>query len=130
MTAPERPAPRAETRALFFRRIAVSAAVAALVIALGAVLYIAVEIRGTQLDGTPTGKKLVASADRILDCTDPKGKCAQRNQQATADYLGQIGAGNILAVVCALQVPNGTPLEQALHQVTDCVADQLANARP
>lgn len=91
------------------------------------------QVRQTQLEGTPTGRKLVASADRILDCTDPKGgkaSCYQQNQRRTAELVGQIGAGNILAVVCALQVENGTPLQKALDQVTACVARQLANARP
>lgn len=90
------------------------------------------QIRQTQLEGTPTGKKLVAASDRILDCTDPgvggspPGKCYKESQERTAKAVGQIGAANILAVVCALQVPNGTPLNQALDQVTACVARRLA----
>ena len=84
------------------------------------------QIRSTQLEGTPTGKKLVRSADRILDCTDPDGQCYKDGQERTAQVVGDIGAGNVLAVVCALQVPNGTPLQQALDEVTECVADRLA----
>jgi hypothetical protein len=87
------------------------------------------QIRQTQLEGTPTGKKLVAASDRILDCTDPAGgrdSCYQRNQRRTAEAVGQIGAANILTVVCALNVPNGTPLQEALDQVTQCVADRLS----
>lgn len=91
------------------------------------------QIRNTQLEGTPTGKKLVASADRILDCTEPTGgedSCYQRSQRATAEAVGQIGAANILAVVCALQVANGTPLDEALDQVTRCVSAKLAASKP
>lgn len=61
----------------------------------------------------------------IRDCTEPSGECFKRGQKATAEAVSQIGAGNILAVVCALNVPNGTPLEDALDQVTTCVADRL-----
>lgn len=84
------------------------------------------QIRKTQLEGTPVGQKLVSSADRILDCTDPKGECYKQSQNRTARAVQDISAGNILAVVCALQVPNGTPLDKALEQVTDCVAKRLA----
>ena len=97
--------------------------------------YLVAQVHKTQIDGTPTGKKLVTSADRILDCTDPgdkthpPGKCYAQNQRRTSDAVGQIGEANIVAVVCALHVPNGTPLNEALDQVTKCVADQLAAAR-
>lgn len=90
-----------------------------------AALAVIGEIRDTQLEGTPTGKRLLASSDRILDCTETDGECFKANQRRLADAVSDIGATNILAVVCALQVPNGTPLNDALDQVTACVVDRL-----
>lgn len=84
------------------------------------------QVRSTQLEGTPLGKQLASSANRILDCTDSAGDCYQRGQKRTASAVQQIAAGNILAVVCALQVPNGTPLDRAIDQVTACVAERLS----
>lgn len=61
----------------------------------------------------------------IRDCTETDGACFKANQRRLADAVSDIGATNILAVVCALQVPNGTPLNTALDQVTACVVDRL-----
>lgn len=89
------------------------------------------DIRATQLEGTPLGKQLVKSSDRILDCTEPgnaeipAGECYTRSQDRTAEVVAQVSAGNVLAVVCALDVPDGTPFEVALRQVSKCVAKEL-----
>lgn len=61
----------------------------------------------------------------IKDCTNTGGECFKANQRRLAQAVSDIGAGNILAVVCALRVPNGTPLDVALDQVTSCVAERL-----
>lgn len=111
---------------IFVLGMAATAVVVALIMTIG-------QIRATQIEGTPTGKKLVAASDRILDCTDsgtsgqPAGKCYRANQRRTANLVGQIGAGNILAVVCALAVPDGTPTDAALDEVTECVTERLSH---
>jgi hypothetical protein len=57
----------------------------------------------------------------VKDCTDPAGDCYKDGQKRTTQAVGNIAANNILAIVCALQVPDGTPLREALTQVTACV---------
>ena len=103
---------------------------------LGLLVVLLGQVRNTQLEGSPTGKRLLESSDRVLDCTDagdptsdpprPAGDCYVQNQKRTRDVVGDIGATNILAVVCALDVPDGTPTDRALRQVTKCVTDRLA----
>lgn len=85
-------------------------------------VVVVAQIRSSQVARAP---KTDATLAAIRDCTEPTGECFKRGQERTAEVVGQIGAGNILAVVCALQVENGTPLNQALEQVTQCVARKL-----
>ena len=54
---------------------------------LAATLELAGEVRDTQIEGTPLGKQLAASSERILDCTESTGVCYQRNQQRTAELV-------------------------------------------
>lgn len=58
-------------------------------------------IRQTQLEGTPTGQRLLEASDRILDCTDPNGECYQRNQDRTADVIGDLNRVAVYAAACA-----------------------------
>jgi hypothetical protein len=83
-------------------------------------------VRGTQVDNTQKADERDATLLAIQDCTQPSGECYKRGQKRTAAAVGDIGAANILTVVCALNVPNGTPLQEALDQVTQCVADRLS----
>jgi len=117
---------RRASRAEFVTRLFV---VGLLVLLIAAVVTI-FQVRGTQLEGTPTGRKLVASADRTLDCSEPTGECYQRNQKRLVAVIGEIGAANILTVVCALNVPDGTSIDAAVEQVTQCVTNRLAAAKP
>jgi hypothetical protein len=114
VTTSERPLPRAETRALFFRRMAVAFMAAALMVALGAVLYIAVQIRGTQIEGSPTGK-------RIESCTTPGKPCYDRGQAQTAKAVAQLLTGNVNALACAMQVPPGTTVDETIDLITACL---------
>lgn len=123
---PEDEQARRVARASFVSRLFVIVFGASLALALVAVVVLALSIRSTQIEGTPTGKKLMASSNRILDCTDPSGECFKQGQRRTAKAVGDINAASLLVVVCALQVPNGTPLNEALDQVSTCVAKRLA----
>lgn len=75
----------------------------------GALVWTVVSVRNTQLEGTPTGKQLLASAERILDCTDPgdpasgkpPGKCFSDSQARTAEAVGSI-SDNSLRVSAAI----------------------------
>lgn len=112
-------------RAELVKRVLIVVTAVAVMVVLGLQVALLNQVRRTQIEGTPTGRKLVAASDQILSCTDPTGECYQEGQRRTATAVSDISASNILAVVCALDVPNGTPLNQALQQVTDCVAQRL-----
>lgn len=123
---------RRVARSEFITRVFVVAMAGALI---AAVVTLA-QVRETQLEGTPLGKTLVKSAERILECTEPgtakqpAGECYQRNQQRTAKAVGDIGRINVLAVVCAADVDPSLPFKTRLAQVSKCVADGLAADPP
>lgn len=85
-------------------------------------------VRDTQLEGTPTGKKLVASADRILDCTEPQGQCFKRSQERTAKAVGDINRVIVLAAACSVGLDRGMTVDQRQIQIQQCVIDRLAIA--
>lgn len=101
-------------------------AVGLVVAMLLSVPIVTAQIRATQLDRQPQTEKNDETLAVIRDCTQPTGQCFKDGQKRTAEAVSQIGAGNILAVVCALAVPDGTPTNVALEQVTECVTKRLA----
>jgi hypothetical protein len=107
--------------------------VTAAAVILGIVAVLA-SIRQTQLEGTPTGRKLLASAERILDCTDPGdpktgrpvGKCYRDGQERTANAVGDINRVIILAAACSAGLPQGLSVQQRENEIESCVIDRLA----
>lgn len=61
----------------------------------------------------------------IVDCVTPAGKCYQDGQKRTADIVGKVLQGSIIAAVCANQETSGTPAEQ-VRAAEKCLADTLA----
>lgn len=103
---------RRAVRAELWTRAFIVFCVVMLTASLSALIYLAVQNRHT--------------LQRVNDCTQPTGKCYRDGQKRTERAVSDIGAGNILAVVCALQVPDDTPFDVALRRVSECVADELA----
>lgn len=105
--------------------------VAALIASLATIVILLGQVRDTQLDGTPTGKKLLASADRILDCTEPgsdtapAGDCYERGQQQTAGILASAQQIILLSAVCAVDLDPADPFQVRLQQITSCVTNGL-----
>lgn len=95
---------------------------------------LAESVRDTQLEGTPTGKKLVASADRILDCTDAEGECAKRNQERTAkavaDLTGNLTRVVVLASACSSNLSDRLSVRQREVAIQSCIIDRLAQEKP
>lgn len=87
---------------------------------------LAVEVRNTQLEGTPTGKKLLESAEIIKDCTTPEGDCYKRAQERTADAVGDINRVVIMAAACASGLPAGLSVDERQTEIQACVIDRLA----
>lgn len=100
--------------------------------ALLSVPVLTAQIRTTQLEGTPTGKKLVAASERILDCTEagsetePAGDCYRRSQEQTAAILTSAQRIVILSAACAVDVDATQPIQARIQQITDCVTRRLS----
>ena len=92
------------------------------------------EVRKTQLEGTPLGKQLATSADRILDCTNPDGECTKRNQQQTAeavrDLTGNLTRVIVISAACSAGLPDGLTVRQREVRIQSCVIDRLARDLP
>lgn len=86
-------------------------------------------VRNTQLEGTPTGQKLLEASNRILDCTDPEGKCYQDSQERTAKAVGDINKVVVLAAACSVGLPDGLTVAERQDEIQSCVIDRLA-AKP
>jgi hypothetical protein len=86
-------------------------------------------IRQTQIEGTPTGQRLLKASDRILDCTDPKGKCFQESQKRTANAVGDINRVVVLAAACSVGLNRHLPVAERQSRIQSCVIDRLA-AKP
>jgi hypothetical protein len=87
------------------------------------------EVRETQIEGTPTGKKLLAGSERILDCTDPDGACFKESQARTADAVGDINRVIVLAAACSVGLEKGLTVDQRQTEIQTCVIDRLALER-
>jgi hypothetical protein len=122
------------------RRVARSEFVTRLFILVGAVflagsmvtnVVLSVAIRQTQLDGTPVGKKLVESADRILDCTEAggpgrkPGACYTRSQTQARDVLASAQRIILISAACAVELNPSDPVEVRVQQITTCVTERL-----
>lgn len=122
------------------RRVARAEFVTRLFILVGAVflagsmvtnVVLGVAIRQTQLDGTPTGKKLVESADRILDCTEAggpgrkPGACYTRSQTQARDVLASAQRIILISAACAVELDSDEAVEVRLQLITNCVTERL-----
>lgn len=77
-------------------------------------------IRTTQVEGTPTGKKISKLADTIEDCVSPTGKCYKEGQARTKGVLDNVGVIIILSNSCADEM--GT---QDYSTIRACVYSKL-----
>lgn len=86
------------------------------------------DIKTTQLEGTPTGKKLLEASERILDCTDPEGQCYRDSQERTASAVGDINRVIVLAAACAVGLDPESPVAKRQIEIQNCVIQRLAVA--
>lgn len=104
---------RRVARAELVTRLFIVTLVVLLVAALATVVILVGQIRATQTRNSPV-------LHVIQDCTQPSGACYKRGQQQTAKVVGNIGTNTAVIVVCALEVPKGTPVPVAIRLVTAC----------
>lgn len=106
-------------------RAVVWALIGTLLAAIAAAIFISAalmgQVRQTQLDGTPLGRKLQESSDRILDCTQPTGECFKDGQKRQAGALATVQQITILAAACSATVSPDEPLARRIASITKCV---------
>jgi hypothetical protein len=64
--------------------------------------------------------------DRIVDCTDPSGKCFQEGQSRTKDTINQLNRITLLAAYCS----NKTPPYATVAEVRKCIVTGLTGQQP
>jgi hypothetical protein len=87
---------------------------------------LAEQVRHTQLQGTPLGQQLAASAARILDCTDSTGECYKQNQARTAKVVGDLNRVIVLAAACSVGLESGLTVNERQVAIQGCVLNRLA----
>lgn len=108
-------------RALVVGRLVVGAFAVLVLALLVAVVYLALQVRHTQLEGTPTGKKLLAAANQIESCTTPDGECYKRGQKQQGGAIADINKITVYAAACADREG-----EQTVEAIQFCVLRRLA----
>lgn len=86
-------------------------------------------IRQTQLENTPTGDKLLAASDRIIDCTEPTGDCYKDGQRRTAQAVGNINRVIVLAAACSVGLDPALDVAERQTEIQSCVIERLS-AKP
>ncbi|MEO6203793.1 MAG: hypothetical protein ABIO67_00180 [Mycobacteriales bacterium] len=112
---------------VFLYVLAAAVAAAVLTTAVVSALTLA-QIRDTQLDGTPLGRKLLVSSDQILSCTTPGQPCYERSQKQTAGAVGSLAEGARMAAAAAAACAN-SPGIVGYPAIKGCVDRTLAEQR-
>lgn len=118
--------PRRRTAGWVLLSVTAAAVILGVIVTLVSTWQIADEVRTTQLEGTPLGKQLAASADRILDCTDSTGECYKRNQRRTAQVVGDLNRVIVLAAACSVGLDPHMTVDERQVSIQGCVLDRLA----
>lgn len=80
------------------------------------------EVRQTQTEGTPQGRRIVQLQETISDCVNPQGDCYKRGQKRTGDAIATLNLATLYAVYCVDRNPRAdVPAIQA------CVRDLYAD---
>lgn len=83
---------------------------------LASVLTLTQEVRDSQIEGTPFGKRLQESSDQIIDCTSPEGTCYKRSQRRQGEIVATLNLGAIYGAYCVEQNREAT-----IPQIKACV---------
>lgn len=92
------------------------------------IVWAVLEIRETQLNGTPTGKAILESAETIESCTTPGRACYRRNQENLAGAINSINDYTIFAIACGVNLVQGEQ-KPTPNQVRKCVSDAIEEQR-
>ena len=74
------------------------------------------EVRQTQTEGTPTGRRIVALQTTIEDCVNPAGECYKRSRANQESIVQTLNLGAVYAVFCVQRNPDAE-----LPGIKDCV---------
>jgi hypothetical protein len=83
-------------------------------------------IRAAQIDGTPFGKKLAASSDRLVDCTTQGHACYDQQQRRTGRYLGSIATSQQDAAAAGAWCANQPGTRKSYPAMLRCVKRAMA----
>jgi hypothetical protein len=119
---------RLDTAKLAFSLLAILVASLSLVLIVGLLLRIndlAEQSRIRGIENARLNHQMLALAASIKDCTDPKGKCAQRGQQQTGKAVGSINDVTVAAAWCSRQTTNRT-----VNDLRICIANVINTRNP
>lgn len=114
-----------KAKRIFWVRVAVVTAILIPGLLASLVIWAVFSIKSTQENGTPTGKAILSTADRIESCTSPQGECYKRNQENLAGAIGSINDYTIFAIACGVNLVQGSE-KPTPAQVKKCVTDAIA----
>lgn len=98
-------------RAELWRRVLVVSIVLTFAVLIGGVLWLSAQIRQTQQDGSPVGRRLVSLSETINGCVNPGGECFQRSQERQSNAVAMINLGALYGAYCVQHNPDATPGE-------------------
>lgn len=140
---PDRVELRREAQAQFWRRIAVSALVAWVILMLVASTWTLYLIRDSQVRNKTTLSSASAAARaaqrgtaRIEDCTTPGGACFERAQRQTSGAVAGINTVTVRATACLAVVLKGIPegaqvnVDDIASQIQQCIRTTTAAVKP
>jgi hypothetical protein len=116
--------------ATFWRRTFLSVAVLAVLGVVAFSAYGIYAIRTTQTSRLKQAETNDTTLTIIRDCTQPKGKCYERGQEATAQVLADVTSVIVLAAACAVDVNPGQSVAQRQDAITACITNRLAATAP
>ena len=118
--------PRRRTAGWVLLSVTAAAVILGVIVTLVSTWQIADEVRETQLEGTPTGQKLLESSERVLDCTSPEGQCFKDGQKRTANAVGDINRVIVLAAACSVGLDAEWSVSRRQTAIQTCVIERLS----
>lgn len=130
-------------RAIFLRRVFVTALLSALVVMLLGIGYTVIAVRHSQIDSRSTlhtasdaAKSAERTSRRIEDCTTPGGVCFERVQKQTSGAVAGINTLTVRATACLAVVLKGipknakVPVDDVAEEIQRCIKSSRVQVEP
>lgn len=93
----------------------------AVVLAVTAIAYLALSANQRSEQNGDLLKEIDRVNSRLVDCSEPEGKCFKEGQRTVAKAVATINDVAVVAAACADQ-----PRQQTAAQISDCIIKELA----